>query len=403
MSARDARREPGARTPPAWARSVLMTCRNDTATGGVQVVFRNLVRSLERSGRAVHLLYQGGRRPRLVERTNAWGHPAFYTPMPAVVGRHGLLGIVPFLASLPFSLFSLARLIRRHRVDVINCHYLTQHFLHFVIAGRLLRVPVVVSVHGADVDHYARAGRVARLVLRLVMRGAHTIVACSEAMARQTADAFPEVRAKVTHVHNGLVLEDVAGDEPARAAPARPFVLCVCRQVAKKGVDTLLRAFALIADELPEVSLVVAGDGPLLAEHQALARTLDLGARVRFLGGVPAAQVHALMAACSLVVVPSRAEPFGLVVLEAAYHGKAIVCTRVGGMPEIITDEVDGLMVDPDDPAAMAKSMAALLRNPELAAALGARAHETLMTRFRWEDRAADYIALFERVARSGQ
>ena len=91
-----------------------------------------------------------------------------------------------------------------------------------------------------------------------------------------------------------------------------------------------------------------------------------------------------------------RAEPFGIVLLEAAYYRKAIVCTRVGGVPEIIVDGFSGVLVEPDAPASMAAQIVALVRDPRRAELLGAHAHQTLITRFRWQDRVHDYIAIYE-------
>ena len=101
----------------------------------------------------------------------------------------------------------------------------------------------------------------------------------------------------------------------------------VCRHVRKKGVDTLLHAFALVLRDVPELSLVLVGGGPLLEEHKALARRLRIEHQVVFMGEVSHAEVSAFFAACTLFVLPSRAEPFGIVLLEAAYYGKAIVGT----------------------------------------------------------------------------
>jgi glycosyltransferase involved in cell wall biosynthesis len=249
-------------------------------------------------------------------------------------------------------------------------------------------------VHGADVDGCAGADWIHRLLFRGIMRGADRIVACSEALARQTAEAFPEVREKVTWVHNGL--------DPSRYVEAResavpqPFLLCVCRHVHKKGVDTLLRAFALIRDDAPDVSLVLVGDGPLFREHKGLAARLQIEDRVVFMGEVAHSDVPPFFSKCTLFVLPSRAEPFGLVLLEAAYHSKPIVCTRVGGVPEIITSGVNGLLVESDDPSAMAAQILTLLRNDELARRLGGAAHATLFARFLWKDRIQDYIDIYE-------
>jgi glycosyltransferase involved in cell wall biosynthesis len=109
-------------------------------------------------------------------------------------------------------------------------------------------------------------------------------------------------------------------------------------------------------------------------------------------------EVSAFFEACSLFVLPSRAEPFGLVLLEAAYHKKGIVCTRVGGVPEIITNGVNGVLVEPNDPSAMAAQIRALLHDPALAERLGVEAYKTFIARFLWKDRIHDYIAIYEDV-----
>ena len=379
------------------ATNILLTCSDDVGHGGVQVVFRDLVRSLEAAGRRVHLLYAGPTaRPWLSQAENSWGRRAFYCPLPTIVRGSLLLSLPLAVVFFPLALFHLVRLLRRHKVDVVNAHYLAEYFLHLVIAARLLRVPIVVSVHGADVDRYARVRPAQRLLLRLIVRGADRIVACSAAMAEQTARVFPRARAKITHVHNGLVLEDLAAPTTPAVTPATPFVLSVCRQVAKKGTDTLLRAFEQVHRQMPHVGLVVIGDGPELDKHRALAESLGIERAVSFLGDRSRDEILPFFSACSLFVLPSRAEPFGLVLLEAAYYQRPIVCTAVGGVPEIITDGVNGFVVPPDDPETMATKIATLLRDPGLGARFGVHAYETLMTRFRWEHRVQDYLAVYE-------
>jgi glycosyltransferase involved in cell wall biosynthesis len=381
--------------------NVLLTCPLDNGVGGVQLVLRDLVHALEQTGRQVHFVY-GAPFPsvRLVEATSGLGRPAFYCPMFGVVRNSALLSLPVLLLYSPITLFHLTRLMRRKKIDVVNCHYLDTSFIHLVIAARLLRIPVVVSVHGAEIDSYAWSSSVSQFVYRLIMRGAQRIVACSEALARQTIEVFPQVRTKVTYVHNGLDLSHYAAPVQTRVLP-RPFLLCVCRHVHKKGVDTMLQAFELILRECPTLTLVLVGDGPLFDQHRALARTLGIESHVVFEGNVAHAEISAFFEACSLFVLPSRAEPFGVVILEAAYQKKGIVCTRVGGVPEIITDGVNGMLVEPDDPAGMAATILALLRNPEFVARLGDQAYVTLMTRFLWRDRIHDYIAIYEGRARA--
>jgi glycogen synthase len=376
-------------------RNVLMTCQGDEGLGGLQVVFRELVRQLEENGRRVHLLYPAPLPGlRLVEKVNSWGRRAYYCAMPAFIRKSAILTVLLFLAYLPVVFLHLRRLIRRHKIDVINCHYLTPYFIHLVITARLLRVPVVISVHGAEIDSFGTEDWMYKALLRAIMCGANRIVACSRALAKQTSDTFPDMQGKISWVHNALTCARPEGTHSPSVS--QPFILCVCRHVYKKGVDTLLRAFALICDDAPGVSLVLVGDGPLFAEHKLLAAKLQIGDRVVFMGEVAHADVMSFFSKCAVYVLPSRAEPFGLVLLEAASYKKPIVCTSVGGVPEIITHGVNGLMCAPDDPAGMAAAVLSVLQSPNLARRLGCAAYETLLARFLWKDRVQDYIAIFE-------
>jgi glycosyltransferase involved in cell wall biosynthesis len=173
-------------------------------------------------------------------------------------------------------------------------------------------------------------------------------------------------------------------------------VLCVARQVHVKGVDTLLKAFALIHTDVPDTSLVIVGGGPLYSEIKALAAELGVAHRVNFMGEVPHSEVPVLLATCGLFVLPSRSEGFSITLLEAAYYGRPILCTRVGGSPELISTGINGIMVEPDDPEAMAAQMLMLTRNGEFARRLGTAAQETVRARFLWKDCIQDYISLYE-------
>jgi glycosyltransferase involved in cell wall biosynthesis len=391
---------------PASTRDILMTCSLAGGAGGVQLVFQDLIRWFERSGRHVHVIYPSPLatlRPR--EQPDASGRPAIYMPLPGLVRENPFVSVPLLLAFMPLAVLRVWRLLRQRRIAVVNCHFLDPYFIHLVIAARLHGARAVVSVHGADLDRYPVAGWSTRLLLRLVMKGAHDVVACSSALARQAAELFPEARGKVTFVHNAI--------DPERYVPLpeqiehtaglpTPFVLCVCRHVPKKGVDTLLHAFSSMLTTLPDVTLVLVGDGPLLAEHRALAARLGIMHRVRFMGELDHARVAPLFARCALYVLPSRIEPFGIVLLEAGYYARPIVATRVGGVPEIITDQVDGLLVEPDDPPALARQMTALLRDPARGERYGRRARETVIRRFLWKDRSAAYLDVFDGRGNTG-
>ena len=157
--------------------------------------------------------------------------------------------------------------------------------------------------------------------------------------------------------------------------PAEPKLLAVGRLIPIKGFDVLLEAFARLRAEIPDVTLEIAGDGPLAAE---LRRGAPEG--VQFLGHVgPVQEVYERNA---VVVVPSRGEGFGMVALEAAERGRAAIVTEVGGLPEIVDDGRTGIVVPPEDSAALAAAMLQLATDPVRVAALGAAARERAVSQF---------------------
>jgi glycosyltransferase involved in cell wall biosynthesis len=370
-------------------------------TGGVQTVIDDLAGGLEQSGRRICFVHQASLpQLRMVESANQLGYRSFGCPMPVLVRHSVLLTLLIVPIYLPVALFHLARLIRRERVSIVNCHYLEPYFVYLVVAARLMRRPVFVSVHGADVEDYQTLRSVEWFACRLAMRCATQIIGCSKSLAQQAAEACPEVRDKVTFIHNALRPIPRQPVITPRVLPKR-FVLCVSRHVRKKGIDVLLRSFATIAADVADVSLVIVGGGPLFEDHRSLADSLGVDERVVFVDSVPHAEVKAFIEACELFVLPSRAEPFGLVILEAASSGKPIVATCVGGVPEILSDGVNGILVSPDDPAALAAQIIRLLRSPEVAARLGAEANGTLPTRFAWTKWVRDYLDVFEAAIKS--
>jgi glycosyltransferase involved in cell wall biosynthesis len=124
----------------------------------------------------------------------------------------------------------------------------------------------------------------------------------------------------------------------------------------KKGMDVLLRAFASAFRADPRVRLDIGGDGSEREALQAMVRELGLSDQVRFLGVLDRAQVLELIATADALVLPSRYETFGIVLIEALALGKPVIATRCGG-PESIVREQDGLLVPTDDVAALAQAL----------------------------------------------
>jgi phosphatidyl-myo-inositol dimannoside synthase len=171
-----------------------------------------------------------------------------------------------------------------------------------------------------------------------------------------------------------------------------PFLLSIGRLRRRKGMDLLLDAFAALAPRHPTLHLVIAGEGPEEAALRARG-----GPRVHFAGGVDDDTRNALLAECELFVLANRRLPgdvegFGIVFLEAALQGKAVVGGRNGGVPDAVVDGVTGLLVETEgDPGPLTAAIERLLCEPELARAMGERGRERALRDFTWESRAATF------------
>jgi glycosyltransferase involved in cell wall biosynthesis len=159
-------------------------------------------------------------------------------------------------------------------------------------------------------------------------------------------------------------------------SPSAPLIGRVARFHPDKGNDRLVRAMPQILAAAPEAVAVFAGDGPDRASCERLARQLGVADQLHFLG--QRVDVARIVAACDVMTITSPAEPFGFVALEAFALGKPVVGFRAGGLPEVVTDGVDGLLAAADDEVEFAQLVTRVLLQPELRASLGAAAWQSV-------------------------
>ena len=176
-------------------------------------------------------------------------------------------------------------------------------------------------------------------------------------------------------------------------------MLLLGRLVEEKGFDVALRACVEVVGAVPGVRILVAGDGPARADLLALVDELGLADVVEWLGAVSIDDVPAVIARATVVVVPSRyEEPFGLVAVEAGLAGRPVVATRVGGLPEVVDDDGNGLLVPPEDPAALTAALLTVLGDRELAVRLGTAGRARAEHDFALDQHVDAFEALFERL-----
>jgi glycosyltransferase involved in cell wall biosynthesis len=275
---------------------------------------------------------------------------------------------------------AIERAVRRlePRPDALLCFQTFISGLAGVRIQKRLGIPAIVWVRGEDEVRTGALDRSrwiaprvwgeAAAVLVQSERGRLAVLEGLRAIAPREAE---RVAAKLEVVPNGLHL------------PAPPFLaghgaLAVGRLIANKGMDTVIEAAAVAS-----VSLTIAGDGPERAALEALAAAR--GGSVRFEGIASRERLGTLYRAASCVVLAARrGEGLPNVVLEALAHARPVVATPVMGIVDLVTPEVNGLLVPPDDVHALAAALARITGDPMLAAHLGAGARATAEA-FAWE------------------
>jgi len=280
----------------------------------------------------------------------------------------------------------LARLVRDARADVVHTH-LVHADLYGGLAAKLRCATLVSTKHN---DDPFRTGAF-RFVERGLARLADRVVTISDSLHRFTVERVGVPAAKVETIHYGL-------DEPPRAWGTNPpddvphdarIVLAVSRLTRQKGIDVAVEALSFLPDD---VVLVVLGEGPERDALEELAREHVVESRVFLPGRVP--DVAAWLRRASVYVQPARWEGFGLAVLEAMVCGLPVVATDVSSLPELVADGETGVLVQPDDPAALARAVERALADPGLGPAGLERARREFSVQ-RMADRT---VALYERL-----
>lgn len=210
-----------------------------------------------------------------------------------------------------------------------------------------------------------------------------------------TSSAFVRSALQSAGLPEALIIRNGVPIRPARPALGdRPAAFFCGRLVKEKGIDVLLDAWAIVARRIPSARLIVAGDGP---ERPALENRNTPG--VQFLGHVPHPEIDEAAASAWVTVVPSVcAENFTLVAVESFMRGTAVIATRVGGLPELVTDGENGLLVDPHRHDQLAQSLLGIFEDRVRCEAMGRRGREIALETLSAEKYVDRFIELYEEI-----
>jgi glycogen synthase len=368
--------------------------------GGVQELTRNLAIALRDGGDHVEIWCQqaDGIDNWTVDELDGFTVRHFPFPLP----RADVRSLPPLVRRGSATMRTMRRAVHEFRPDVLHVQCFGPNGVYATALSTITRVPLVVSLQGEtvmdDFDVYEHSVTM-RTMLRLAIRRAAAVTGCSAFTLRDAESRFGLRPGRGQVIFNGVALEQPASS--AQPPVSGRYVLALGRVVHKKGFDLLLRGFAELSG-YHDVSLVIGGEGPELPPLRRLAADLKIADRVQFVGRLSREDVAALTSRADIFVLPSRVEPFGIVVLEAWRAGCPVIATTHGGPPEFVDEGETGLLVDPADHGQMAAALAKLLDDQQLRHVMGDRERARVQT-FAWPRIADRYRVCYGNISRSAR
>lgn len=307
---------------------------------------------------------------------------------------------VPFFLASMF--FSLLRLVRTERPDIIHAHWIVPAGLVAVASKYFHKVPVIVTAHGSD------AFALQSKFVRRLKRYAITRSTAWTANTRATANAIGTMEGAATPriVPMGIDVEFFArgSSEPRRRElGGKEFlILFVGRLVESKGCHDLVQALSLLSQSIrPKTALWIVGDGNERPRLEKQAASLGLTDAVRFWGALPNHRLPDFYSAAEVFVAPSiqmrsgEAEGQNIAILEAAAARACVIASRVGGIEEIVTDGATGILVAPEKPHELARAIERVLLDATERARLEENAFARVTERYDWKRIAGEFAELY--------
>ena len=316
--------------------------------------------------------------------------------------RHGIhdCGLSGALSYVFFAFFKLRKLLRHNHYDLLHYFFsLPTGFLSLYSHG-ICRRPYILSLRGSDVPGYDTSylklnilHRLLKPINRRIWRKAETVVALSHGLRELAHRTLPSQPIRV--IYNGIDTELFRPDpEKQGYSPNGVHLLCVSRLIERKGLDYLFQAVANIRS--PEIQVGLVGTGSNEQKLKMKAKELGIEQRIHFYGYKPPHDLARLYNQADIFVLPSLSESFGMVLLEAMSCGLPVIASHVGGIPEIVKNGENGILVSSGSAAEIEKAIRCLMDDPLLRGKLSKNNISKIRAQFTWDRIAIQYQSVYQ-------
>ena len=377
-----------------------------TVETGPAVHLQGLSKALSELGCEVHILVLNTKNTnRVINKVEIHYLSSSFNPIIKIPRVNGY--------TLPlFSFKEIDRLCKDYKIDIVHGQSPSSYGYGLLRRGNM---PFVVTLHSTsfgELNSYfdTPLSFVNRDVVLEALREmsmafftcieykcADKVIAVSKALAEEAAKFFCLPREHVVAIHNGIDLQSFV-NLPVEHVNEEHTILSVGRLVWRKGYKYLIDAMCHVLLEYPDAKLFIVGYGEQKMPLKRYVKKLGIDSSVRFLENVSKEKLYSLYHEAEVYVQPSLYEPFGITILEAMSMRKPVVATSVGGIREIITNGVDGLLVETKNSLQLARAITRVFSDSSLRKKLGSNARKRVERDFTWEAIAKKYIELYSNL-----
>ena len=285
--------------------------------------------------------------------------------------------------------------IKELDADVIISFWTFPQGLIGILLKSLFGIPTATRVQSSDFIAARKIGPFMTSVMSLILRKANIIIPNSN----YTGEYIPnrqELQEKTFTVREGFRITGSIKEKDSFSAKIK--LLTVTRLIERKGIRFLIQAMKNVTENNPHVKLVIVGEGPDHSTFDELARQLELQENIVFAGRVSDQELIEQYTTSDIFILPSTEEALGVVLLEAMYHGLPVVASNVGGIPEIVTNQVTGILTAPGNPKELSQAIKFLMESPEKRRYFSEQGKRHVQENFTWEKIAAAFELIIQKT-----
>jgi L-malate glycosyltransferase len=308
----------------------------------------------------------------------------------------------------PKHYFQLKKILKKEEIDLMHVHVWNPASCRYAFrAANSEKIPIITTEH----DPF-KLSPIKNIIKKRSLPKINKIIAISNDNKRLLQELYPKHRHKIQTIHNGIdttwwqsqLLRFHKDDRQKikeqifHARENTLIVITVAELHERKGINYLIEAVPNVVEKYPNLKFVLVGDGPHRKRFESLVQKLKIENHVTFTGQQK--NIPQLLKSSDIFCLPSKREGFGLVNLEAMITPLPVVASRVGGIPDIVKNKETGLLVNPEDSEALARSLMQLIASPKMREKMASEGQKRVMEKFDVKKMAKRYERVYEELLR---